>query len=76
MTKPTGRTLTDFAADHHLRSGPKAWCETLPEDVKDQIRNTIGSVSSRLVVRWLHELGYRQATLSKVEHWRRLQVPQ
>jgi ABC-type phosphate/phosphonate transport system substrate-binding protein len=73
MTKPTP-DLAAFAESHEARSGPRSWVETLPDDVKEQIRTTIGSVSSRVVVRWLQSIGYPQATLSKVEHWRRGQA--
>jgi hypothetical protein len=73
MTKPQP-DLAEFARTFEARSGPKAWCETLPDDVKEQIRSTMGTVSSRLVVRWLQSIGYPEATLSKVEHWRRNQA--
>ena len=47
-----------------------AWCETaLPDDVKEQILS-MNHVGVRKVVRWLHSLGFDDATDAKVEHFR------
>lgn len=47
------------------------WAESeLPDDVKDQIL-AMPHIGARKVVQWLREIGYEEATESKIEHFRR-----
>lgn len=68
MAKKDQPTLDEFAA---AQPDPRknAWSDTLPEDIRQQI--TDSTASSLTVVKWLHSIGYPEATYSKVDHWRR-----
>ncbi len=63
-------TLDEFA---RTWSRPTTmWAETaLPDDVKEQILD-MQHVGCRKVVRWLHSLGFEDATDAKIEHFRRI----
>jgi hypothetical protein len=62
--------LAEYVEQHGGR--PKhAWAETsLPAEIKEEIFNQ-PSVGARTITRWLHTLGYTEATESKIEYLRR-----
>ena len=60
-------SLEEFAAKHGGRRTTR-WCDTLPEDVKAQIRTS--DASTMVIVRWLQSLGF-DASYGKVDTWRR-----
>lgn len=60
--------LVDFAKANKRRH--KCWADSLPDDVKAQITANI-DVSVVVVVKWLHELGYSEASVGKIDVWRR-----
>lgn len=63
-------SLDSWLADNP-DSGPGvvAWVDTLPDDIRKQIAES--TVSAQRLVRWLRAIGYEDATLSKVDNWRR-----
>ena len=62
--------LAEYVEQHGGR--PKsAWADTaLPDDIKKEIFAN-HSVGARTITRWLHTLGYTEATESKIEYLRR-----
>jgi hypothetical protein len=61
-------TLAEYATAQ-VDTRTTSWCDTLPEDVQRQLIEVNCSVA--MAVRWLKELGYAEATNSKVDNWRR-----
>lgn len=67
-TKGTPPTLAEFsAAQPDKRS--VSWCDTLPEDVQRQLIET--ECSTTHAVAWLKALGHTEATVARVDNWRR-----
>lgn len=66
MTKAA--TLAEFVAAQ-VDPRARSWCDTLPEDVRQQLIDVDCSVA--VAVRWLKGLGFDEATNSKVDNWRR-----
>jgi hypothetical protein len=62
------KSLEDFASELSAKR-VLGYADTLPKDVQDQI--LASKASARVVVKWLHSLGYEDATYSKIDHWRR-----
>lgn len=62
--------LTAYAAAQKRRTGPRAYCDTLPDDIQEQILRS-EHVTTTVVCRWLRSLGYEDATVAKISHWRR-----
>jgi len=61
-------TLGEFIDTYRLPS--RGWATTaLPDDVKEQILS-MPHVGDRKIVRWLHKIGFVDATDAKVEHFR------
>jgi hypothetical protein len=46
-----------------------AWADKLPEEIRREIFDNPG-IGARQICRWLHSLGYLEATESKIEHFR------
>jgi|GEM_PF-6482817 len=62
--------LADFAKAHKRQH--KCWADSLPEEVRAEIMAN-ADVAVSTVVKWLHELGYREASVGKIDVWRRRQ---
>lgn len=60
-------SLDEFARQHGGRRTTR-WCDTLPEDIQAQIRNS--DASTMVIVRWLQSLGY-DSSYGRVDTWRR-----
>lgn len=62
--------LADFAKANKREH--KCWADSLPEDVRAEIlANSDVAVST--IVKWLQELGFREASVGKIDVWRRRQ---
>jgi len=60
--------LTEYVEQYGGR--PKtAWVGTLPEEIQQEVLSNPG-IGARQICRWLHTLGYGEATESKIEHFR------
>jgi hypothetical protein len=62
--------LAEFAKGHKRHH--RCWADGLPDDVKAEIVANL-DVSVVVVVKWLHELGYPEASTGKIDVWRRRQ---
>ena len=61
--------LTEYVEQYGGR--PKtAWVGTLPEEIQQKVLSNPG-IGARQICRWLHTLGYTEATESKIEYLRR-----
>ena len=65
-----GVSLAEFTA---IRSQPAsaAWGNSLPDEIKKQILASTNA-GDRMVAQWLHSLGYKEATDSKIAYFRRI----
>lgn len=69
MAAPKGApSLAEFAASVPDPRKVK-WCDTLPEDVRQQLLAT--DCSANVAAKWLNALGYPEATPQKVANWLR-----
>lgn len=62
-------SLDEFAEGNRPRTGPTSYLDKLPEDVRRQLLKS--SVGHSTAVKWLHGLGYDQATQQMVTNWRK-----
>jgi len=57
-------SLDDFARESGRRRMPR-WVDSLPDDVRAQI--VASDASATVVTRWLHSLGFDEATAARVK---------
>lgn len=62
-------SLEEFAKHNALRPGIQSWCDTLPEDVREQI--ITADASATTVLDWLESMGFEGGSVQKVDGWRR-----
>lgn len=67
--KDTPPSLEEFAKTNSPRPGVPSWCDSLPEEVREQIISADASATT--VLDWLESLGYEGGTVQKVDNWRR-----
>ena len=62
------KTLEEFATSQPSSYG--AWCDTLPDDIFNQIWDALsirGGVGKVTAAKWLQSIGYPDATQGKVQ---------
>lgn len=62
-------SLTEFAKTNTLRTGIASWCDSLPDDIKEQLINA--DVSATVAFEWLQRQGFTGGTVQRVYTWRR-----